>query len=85
MVHRKIVRHVHEPGRLHKLTFPYYRRLPLLTNDPWRERLARSLDDANRESVIELVGSVFMTDHAHLLVHPTDPAQTLGRHLALIE
>ena len=42
--HRKRVKHFHEPGDLHELTFSCYRRMPLLTNDDWRYRLARSLD-----------------------------------------
>ncbi len=85
MAHRKKVRHVHEPGHLHELTFSCYRRLPLLTNDPWRERLARSLDEANREAGIELVGFVFMPEHLHLLVSLTDPSQSIGRYLARIK
>ena len=44
--HRKRVKHYHEPGDFHELTFSCYRRMRLLTNDPWREYLARSIDDA---------------------------------------
>ena len=85
MAHRKKVRHIHEPGHLHELTFSCYRRLPLLTNDPWRERLARSLNEANQEAGIELVGFVFMPEHLHLLVSLTDPSQSIGRYLARIK
>lgn len=85
MHNRKLVRHVHETGHLHELTFSCYRRLPLLTNDDWRGRLARSLDEANREMDIELVGFVFMPEHVHLLVHLTDPDQSIGRYLARIK
>ncbi|MEW4569840.1 transposase [Tautonia sp. JC769] len=85
MAHRKKVRHVHEPGHLHELTFSCYRRLPLLTNDAWRERLARCLDEANREAEIELVAFVFMPEHLHLLVHLTDPARSISRYLARVK
>jgi len=85
MPQRKLVRHVHEPGHLHELTFSCYRRLPLLTNDAWRTRLARCLDEANREAKISLVGFVFMPEHLHLLVHPTDPDTAIGRYLARIK
>ena len=44
--HRKLVRHYHEPGDLHELTFSCDRRMPLLTNDVWRELLCRSIDRA---------------------------------------
>ena len=29
------MRHFHEAGHLHELTFSCYRRMPLLTNDSW--------------------------------------------------
>ena len=73
MAHRKTVRHFHELGHLHELTFSCYRRMPLLTNDSWREKLARCVDAAGKETAIELVGFVFMPEHVHLLVYPTAP------------
>jgi hypothetical protein len=45
--------------------------MPLLTNDPWREHLARSIDDAIAAQEIRLVAFVFMPEHVHLLVYPT--------------
>ncbi|MEI8382674.1 MAG: hypothetical protein WCJ09_21260 [Planctomycetota bacterium] len=44
--HRKLIRHFHEPGDLHELTFSCYRRMPLLTNDAWRKLLCESVDQA---------------------------------------
>ncbi len=55
MTHRKTVRHFHEVGHLHELTFSCYRRMPLLTNDTWREKLARCVDGAGDETAIQLV------------------------------
>jgi putative transposase len=71
MRHRKTVRHFEEPGHLHELTFSCYQRMPLLTNDDWRVKLARSIDEANAESAVELAAFVFMPEHVHLLVYPT--------------
>ena len=34
--YRKRVRHFHEPGDLHELTFSCDQRMPILTNDVWR-------------------------------------------------
>ena len=85
MAHRKTVRHFHEVGHLHELTFSCHRRMPLLTNDAWRERLARCLDAAGRESAIQLVGFVFMPEHVHLLVYPTDRNPSISRYLARIK
>ncbi|HLA84095.1 MAG TPA: transposase [Thermoguttaceae bacterium] len=85
MIHRKTVRHFHEAGHLHELTFSCYQRMPLLTNDAWRERLARCLDLAGEEAAINLVGFVFMPEHVHLLVFPTTADPSIGRYLARIK
>ena len=71
MSHRQTVKHHHEPGDLHELTFSCYRREPLLTNDRWRGHLARSIDDALASEQVHLVAFVFMPEHVHLLVWPT--------------
>jgi putative transposase len=83
--HRKLVKHYHEPGDLHELTFSCYHQLPLLTNDSWRQQLARTLDTAGEECGIELAAFVFMPDHVHLLVVPTGPDPTIDRYLARIK
>jgi putative transposase len=83
--HRKLVKHYHEPGDLHELTFSCYHQLPLLTNDSWREQLARTLDTAGEECQFELVAFVFMPDHVHLLVAPSGPDPAIDRYLAKIK
>lgn len=85
MAHHKTVQHFHEPGHLHEFTFSCYRRKPLLTNDVWREKLARSLDAANESEHFRLVAFVFMPEHVHLLVYPTAPDPDIGRYLARIK
>ncbi len=59
--------------------------MPLLTNDAWREKLARCVEEAGEEAMIELVGFVFMPEHVHLLVYPTMPTPSIGRYLARIK
>jgi putative transposase len=73
--HRKRVKHFHEPGDLHELTFSCYRRMPLLTNDVWRGMLVRAIGDAMTRLNFQLVAFVFMPEHVHLLVNPlsTEP------------
>jgi putative transposase len=83
--HRKTVKHFHEPGDLHELTFSCYRRLPLLTNDDWRRRLARTIDEANQQETMELAAFVFMPEHVHLLIIPRKHEPYIGRYLALIK
>ena len=64
MPHRKRVQHFHEPGQLHEFTFSCYRRLPLLTNDRWRERLARAIDG---KGAFRRFKDVLHQKHPHLL------------------
>ena len=68
--HRKLVKHYHEPGDFHELTFSCYGRLPLLTNNTWQSYLARAIDDAIQAQRFKLVAFVFMPEHVHLLVVP---------------
>ena len=83
--HRKTIKHYHKPGDFHEFTFSCYQRRPLLTNDDWRRRLSRHLDEANQEDGMRLVAFVFMPEHLHLLVLPTTPEPDLGRYLARIK
>ena len=66
----KTIKHYHEPGDLHELTFSCYRRITLLTNNAWREHLARSIDDACEAEQCKLIAFVFMPEHVHLLLWP---------------
>ena len=83
--HRKKVRHFHQPGDLHELTFSCYRRMPLLTNDEWRRRLAKSIDEAGKKCRIELVAFVFMPEHVHLLVNPLSKTGDIEDYLAQLK
>jgi putative transposase len=83
--HRKLVKHYHEPGDLHELTFSCYQRLPLLTNDLWRQQLARSIDLAGQRTGFELVAFVFMPEHVHLIVVPCSSEVAIDRYLAFIK
>jgi putative transposase len=66
----KTIKHYHEPGDLHELTFSCYQRLPLLTNNPWREELSRCIDAACQAEQLALVAFVYMPEHVHLLLWP---------------
>ena len=83
--HRKLVKHYHEPGDLHELTFSCFHRLPLLTNDSWRQRLVRCIDAAGQQTGIKLAAFVFMPEHVHLLVVPWSAEPEIDRYLALIK
>jgi putative transposase len=66
--HRKRIKHFHEPGDIHELTFSCYKRLPLLTNNPWRTALSRCIDEACLQVGGKLAAFVYMPEHVHLLV-----------------
>jgi putative transposase len=66
--HRKQVRHFHEPGDVHELTFSCYRRIPILTNNAWRAKLSECIDNACDELHCCLAAFVYMPEHVHLLV-----------------
>ena len=83
--HRKLVKHYHEPGDLHELTFSCYRRQPILTNDKWRQQLASCLDTAGEECEMQLAAFVFMPEHVHLLVVPMNSEPAINQYLARIK
>jgi putative transposase len=83
--HRKLVKHYHEPGDLHELTFSCYRRVPLLTNDRWREWLSAAIDSAGEKTGIRLTAFVYMPEHVHLLVAHPAGAPAISRYLSLIK
>ena len=69
--HRKTIKHHHEPGDCHELTFSCYRRMPLLTNDDWRKKLCVAIDRAMDGHDFRLIAFVLMPEHVHLLIYPT--------------
>ena len=82
---RKRIKHYHDPGDVHELTFSCYHRMPLLTNDPWRRYLAHSVREATRLHAFRLVAFVFMPEHVYLLVLPESDHPDIGRFLAAVK
>jgi putative transposase len=83
--HRKEVKHYHDPGDIHELTFSCNHRLPLLTNDSWRSYLAGSIDSACSSQHFGLLAFVFMPEHVHLLVLPESSGPNVGAFLAAVK
>ena len=81
----KQIKHFHEPGDFHELTFSCYQRMALLTDDDWRRMLSRCVDQACEEASFDLIAFVFMPEHVHLLVYPTLPEPDIGRFLARLK
>jgi putative transposase len=68
--HRKRVKHFHDPGDCHELTFSCDRRMALLTTDSWRQMLCAAIGTALAAHSFRLVAFVLMPEHVHLLVYP---------------
>src|SRR5215210_7536706 len=83
--HRKRVRHYHDPGHVHELTFSCYRRWPLLTNDHWRCLLSEAIDRAVLRHDYHLTAFVFMPEHVHLLLSPGPNASPIDALLRAIK
>ena len=83
--HRKTVRHYDEPGHVHELTFSCYRRLPLLTNDDWRQQLCTAIDRAAVRHGYRLFAFVLMPEHVHLIVHPHPDGSAISDLLRAIK
>jgi len=81
----KTIKHYHEPGDLHELTFSCFQQMKLLTNDAWRSYLARSIDSAGEQFRFNLVAFVFMPDHVHLLTFPLDDKPDVEGYLAAVK
>lgn len=74
--HRKTIKHHEDRGHARELTFSCYRRMPLLTNDLWREMLSRAIDRALENHDWRLTAFVFMPEHLHLLVFALSTSAT---------
>ncbi|MBN1912383.1 MAG: hypothetical protein JW818_21865 [Pirellulales bacterium] len=82
---RKRIKHYHEPGDFHELTFSCYQNLSLLDNDERRGWLAESLNNACKTQRWRLVAYVFMLEHVHLLVLPQAKEPKVGAFLAALK
>ena len=82
---RKTRKRYELPNHIRFLTFSCYQRMPLLTNDDWRQRLSKALGSACEEAAFDLVAFVFMPGHVHLLVFSIQPDPDLGLFLARVK
>jgi putative transposase len=65
-------------GHAHFLTFSCYRRLPLLTNELWRDWLAQAVRKTCDKYQVALWAYVFMPEHVHLLLKPRQAEYALA-------
>jgi putative transposase len=82
---RKKLKHYHEPGDLHELTFSCYERRTLLDDEKARTLLCESIDRAISGHDFRLVAFVLMPEHVHLLVCPMVPKPEIDKLLFAIK
>lgn len=73
------------PGEAHYLTFSCYHRLPLLRSRELCSWLVEALQAARDRDKFDLWGYVFMPEHVHLLVLPTQRAYSVSSMLSAIK
>ena len=83
--HRKRIKHWHEPGHAHELTFSCYQRLPLLDDDGRKRLLSQAIDRAVERYEFDLVAFVYMLEHVHLIVLPRGDEAPIDRLLWAIK
>lgn len=65
-----LLKHFDHDGRARFITFCTHLRIPLLTNNRFRQIVVNSLDEMHRNTGILLLGYVIMPEHIHLVVVP---------------
>ncbi|MBS0203524.1 MAG: transposase [Planctomycetes bacterium] len=80
--HRKSI---DEPGHAHELTFSCYHRWPFFQSERTCQWLAQAIDTARVEHSFLLWAYVFMLDHIHLIVLPTDRNHPISAILKAIK
>jgi putative transposase len=73
------------PGHAHELTFSCYRRYKFFSKDSTCQWLCDSINDARREHRFLVHAYVFMPDHVHLIIFPTEPEYSIEKILGSIK
>jgi putative transposase len=69
------LRHYDNDGRARFATFCTHRRIPLLTNDRFRQALVDAIKWARKEHEFRLIGYVIMPEHVRLVLLPSGGTQ----------
>ncbi len=66
------MKHFDHDGRARFVTFSTHRRLPIFTNDAFRQDVINALIETREKSKVKLVAYVIMREHVHLLLIPPE-------------
>ncbi len=82
---RKTCIRLNAAGHLHFLTFSCYEDLPLLEDDRWKMLFSESLTNTCRKQSLILSAFVYMPEHVHLLICPTEGKYDISRFLFAVK
>ena len=82
---QKTRRRFDEAGEARELTFSCYRRYQFLDRDRTRRWFLEELQRARQKWPFDLWAYVLMPEHAHLLIHPREPALRVGKIVGQIK
>lgn len=77
--------HIDLPGHAHELTFSCLRKQPFLLQQKWCAILADAIMAARDKRGFSLWAYVFMPDHVHLLIRPSEPGYSTAAILQTIK
>ena len=83
--HRKRVQHFDDRGEIHELTFSCYHQWSILDHVWRREQLSTAIDRALENHGWRLAAFVFMPEHVHLLVYPSQQGLKVDKFLFAIK
>jgi putative transposase len=83
--HRKRCKAIDEPGHAHAQTFSCFKRRRFLNGDKARNWTAESLRSACDAHRFHLWAYVFMPEHVHILVWPTEPIYSTSDFLKTLK
>ena len=69
------LRHFDHDGRVRFITFSCHERLPILTNNVFRETVAQSIEDGRTKCGFKLLAYVIMPEHVHLVMWPKEESK----------
>jgi putative transposase len=64
------LKHYDHDGRARFVTFCTHKRIPVLTNTPFRKIIVECLEEVRKNYNLRLLGYVIMPEHVHLVVVP---------------
>jgi len=78
-IHRKKLKHYNHPGHAHELTFSCYRRSHYLADDIACDILLEELRRVKESHNLKIWAYVFMSNHVHLLIWPTESSYSISK------